>query len=436
MTMEWEYPIIDSHLNAGTSCMLPFIIKGSTAGNEVQVWGQIQGKDLIPVYTGASAIVDADGRAKVITESQFTEGLFAVNYDGDLAGDLITYTIKEYSGGIFTGNSVTAKAIVKPGYGQQASIFIKTEDVSKQDFTSKQVLDVASQLLHFPSIGAGYDLMHANAGDISGAGSGPGGSTGQGCCPCGLGGLSGFIVVNPITTANGGGINSTTGNVISSRGLPLVFATTHVANERYKSPWGMYRAMGIYRKLFDQGEAYFRHVTIFREDGSRVSYEYINGEYECAAGYNDTLEKTDTGWFEKTNIGVYYEYNAHGNLKRVLDPNRNERYYVYNDSSASQKLIEIKVNKGLRPYFYYNDFLNPYQNTRIALRDPLDLANNKYMYFAYDGEGYMTSFKGPEGCTWYYDYDRIGSMWNYKGKLTKITDPDGYHTYFGFDGSG
>jgi hypothetical protein len=238
-------------------------------------------------------------------------------------------------------------------------------------------------------------------------------------------------------TASGDTYNGQTLFVSQSRGLPLIYATRHTGKEMYKGPWGWYRTLGVYRRLFEQSPLFFDHVSILREDGTRAGYLKSGSEYQSASGSYDSLVKTASGWFEKTKEGIYYEYNAHGNLKRVLDPNRNQHYYLYDSNASSQRLTEIKATKGLRPYFYYEDPAGDTTlNTRIALRDPADDTNTRFMYFRYDADSYMTTAIGPEGCHWYYQYDKVGSGYNYKGKITRIIDPDGYGTYFGFDTGG
>jgi len=220
---------------------------------------------------------------------------------------------------------------------------------------------------------------------------------------------------------------------LGSRGLPMIFMTVHNSNEQITTPWGKKRGMGIYRKLLQQDpQAYTGHVTIFREDGTRVSYRRQETqdppgyfEYKGGAGAFDHLEETDSGWFEKTKEGIYYEYNTYGNLKRIIDSNRNQHYYVYDSTMSDQKLTEIKAHKGLRPYFYYDDPMDPTLVTRIELVDPNDSSNDRRMYFKYNSTN-LEKITGPEGCQWYYEYDVTD-------RLTKITDPDNYSTDYVWD---
>jgi len=419
-----SFPDTSLHVNVPMNAVLTIHISGSTFGYVTKLFKTVEGKaeEATPV---GQATADENGNATIVFESG--SELYAYAYDGNWTGDKHTWTAKEYDNlGSPTGLTDTFVTMMKPGYGQVYMDYIPAGAAAGQDKTSKSVKEPGWNLqaaMAFPNL---LDLSIKTGAGESGPGAGPGSSAGGGCCGCSTAGMS--------NSTSGQHAAFNVGGIVLSRGLPMLFSTVHVGNEKFEGPWGKYRSLGVYRKLLEQVSPFAGHVSIVCQDGSRVSYLKSGNAYIRAAGRLDSLVKTDTGWFEKTKEGIYYEYNAHGNLKRAFDPNRNQRYYVYDSSTSSQGLTEIKADKALRPYFYYGDPVNSSLNTKIALRDPADPTRNKYIYFEYDAAGYMTKVIGAEGCTWFYQYDGSGAVND--GKITKITDPDGYQTYYGFDGAG
>ena len=447
MATEVDSPNTPKHINIGPDCMFPFSIKGGVPGGTAIVYLEYEGQGRNYVTSkvfGPSGKLDfciETGRP-YISQTVFGEIV------GE-AGQVITRAIDPI---LMTFEEVFINLYNKPGTTQAVRDIANATDVAKLDGSSGGLRGYADNIrfngvlsnVYDPNLVVGsdgftpinkYTIEEKKGTTIDAEGvaltqAGP-------CCPCAKGGANG--VTPGGNNATGDPTLSTSLAIMASRGLPLIFSTTHCANERFKGPWGWYRSLGIYRRLLEQNPVLYNgHVSIFRQDATRVSYVNKVTYYEAAAGSYDSLVKTALGWFEKTKEGIYYEYNAHGNLKRVIDPNRNQHYYLYDDNTSSQRLVEIKATKGLRPYFYYNDPAGDTTlNTRIALRDPTDSSKNKYVYFQYDASGYMTKAVGPEGCHWYYEYDKAGiPPYNQPGKIKQITDPDGYTTYYVFQTSG
>lgn len=441
MAIYASYPATTKHINTNTSCLVRLCVAGATPGNTYEVTRTTEGQSPTSVASGTFG----SSAECFLIEMPHTTELVATDANGNYVGDKVTVTVTQYKYGKPNG-SASFILFCKPGVSQEYRTYIAAENLAKGMMTSQDARGAQD------SIDAIFEKSHLNCFEIPGtdglgintvaslASSGVSGTGGSGsCCGCNGGGTQGRTSSSPgsSTTGQGAVQNAGPSAVQPSRGLPLLFTTVHTGTERYKGPWGWYRTMGIYRKLFEQDPVnYYGHVSILKQDGTRASYLNAAGGYQSASGNYDSLVKNSDGWFERTKEGIYYKYNSHGNLKAVFDPNRNQHYYLYNDNTAAQKLLEIKCDKGLRPYFEYNDGLDASLNTRLALRDPLAPANNKYMYFLYDQYGYMTKAVGPEGCQWYFEYDKTGSGWNYQGKLTKVTNPDNYDTTIGYDSSG
>ena len=444
--MEVKTPATEQHIDVGPDFMFPFTVMGGYMGNTAIVYLEYEGQGRHYVTSG---VFGGSGELDFCIE--MGHPYHSRTSEGEIAGESGHVITRQADPAGQTIDEVSIEVYNNPGTTQAPWNAVAASDLVKQDGSSGGHQGYAKNIGYIGRMGNVYDpnllvkdegwkppdsivISKQNGTQIDSEGTtqtqtGP-------CCPCAVAGSRGQTVDG--NNANASPQIATSLAVMASRGLPLIFATTHCANERFLGPWGWYRSLGIYRKLLEQDTvAYYGHVSVFRQDATRVSYVKKGGAYESAAGTYDSLEKTGSGWFEKTKEGIYYEYNTHGNLKRVLDPNRNEHYYLYDDNTSSQRLTEIKATKGLRPYFYYEDPGGDESlNTRIALRDPTDSSKNMYIYFKYDVYGYMTKAVGPEGCQWYYEYDRAGGTYNYKGKIKRVTDPDGYSTYYVFDRSG
>ncbi len=432
MTWQVSNPSTSKFVLVGPGCTVPVDLEGGVAGYEVRVYSTIEGQAEQHVGT---IYCDGSGGGHYDAESLLQTSFSATTAWGAYVGEKVTLRFELWQPiPPLPMANATLVLMTVPGMVQDRWKGLPDTTVANQEMPSSTVVGVRSADAIVTS-GIGVSLGAATTSIENATTSGPMGTGVGACCPCATIGQS--SVTTGGTTASGD-TGSGTGLVVTqSRGLPLIYATRHTGKEMYKGPWGWYRTLGVYRRLFDQGAMFFEHVSILREDGTRTGYLKSGSEYQSASGRYDSLRKTDSGWFEKTKEGIYYEYNAHGNLKRVIDPNRNQHYYLYDDNTSSQRLTEIKATKGLRPYFYYDDPAGDTSlNTRIALRDPLSEANARFIYFVYDVNGYMTTAVGPEGCHWYFEYDKVGSGYNYKGKITKITDPDGYATHFGFDTGG
>jgi len=407
MTAQKKYPYCDGIIAVSTLAGFPCSYQ-NCEGDTIQIRQMVSGEQFGPVTYWS---VDGSGECECKIQTPPSGALIAETPDGVITGDELTIVATDMdigSGQVYS--QVTTDCFLVPVASQN-----RWQNATPLTFVNNEL---TSDDGDFPDSGGSTVVTEV-------ASSGPSTTSLGACCPCSKGSTEGQGGEGDGPDANGSQETPTNLINLASRGLPLVFTTVHRGGQRFLGPWGNDRSIGIYRKLLEQDGAYGSNISIITQRCSRDVYLKIGENYYPAAGRYGSLVRTDSGWFEKTKEGIYYEYNAHGNLKRVLDLNRNEHYYIYDNNTSAQMLLEIKAEKGLRPYFYYdaNAFCE-----RIALRDLNDSSKNKYLYFQYDpAVSYMTKATGPEGCQWYYDYDG-------NGFITRVTDPDNYSTYFSYAG--
>jgi YD repeat-containing protein len=172
--------------------------------------------------------------------------------------------------------------------------------------------------------------------------------------------------------------------------------------------------LGFFRQVtFDPNPTSPNFALVNAWDGSQTSYYFsyndVNSDQVWSAGPNGTNELRKvfaTGKWRETGAGrTYFDYDSQGRQFRRSDLNGGQAYFNYDSNNRVQKITG-------------------------------DLPTT--VYFTYNAAGNLSSLinggvVGQADQLWTYEYQNVGAIGS---TLSKINNPMGCSTYFGYDASG
>ncbi|MBU1087978.1 MAG: hypothetical protein KKD05_10760 [Candidatus Omnitrophica bacterium] len=254
------------------------------------------------------------------------------------------------------------------------------------------------------------------------------------------GGESGldFAEANPpFCDEEGEPVNVFTGNFgynmqdffIPARGLPFSFTRYYNSKDVYEGPFGSGWSHSYNVNLYEVQDGSDSFVMLRNYDGSTQTFKYLGGtDYDNETEHSfDALKKYtvfppdilvitgsgfDSGFCLRKKHGTEYLFNFTGQLRMIIDRNRNKLNFEYD---TSKRLLSITDTVGRSIVFSYNSLNKISKITDFTGRE------FKYMY---NSDGILMSVHMPESAH-YPDGVITGYTYNQDKLLISITDPAG-----------
>lgn len=199
----------------------------------------------------------------------------------------------------------------------------------------------------------------------------------------------------PINTATGNYLQSTTDLAVPSKGIPFAFTRSYNSADGYSGPLGSgwTHSYNLFLTVAASGI-----VTIKEPDGHEDSFAPVGaGAYNSATpGLFDSLTQNTDGTFTLTRkTQIKLSFSSTGKLMSIADRNGNTVALAYNGSG---NLTTVTDGTG------------------------------RVFTLAYDGSGRISSLSDPAARSWSYGYDA-------NGNLKSVRDATGAVTQYGYDAS-